>query len=188
SPGVIVLGYDGLPIKPKDPYAYVEATMQEPPSPDFIPKHESSGDDADDEEEDEGEDEEEEEHIAPADSVPPLAEVDRLLTIPTLPSSPLIPLSSPLPWIPSSPFLVASPLPTSPTSAGAPLGYGAAMIWLRSKSPSISYLLSLPPPIVLPRTRASMVMMRVVVPSTYILAPRSETPPSETPPSGIPPL
>ncbi|GJT37927.1 hypothetical protein Tco_0937792 [Tanacetum coccineum] len=39
SPGDIVLGYDGLPMMPKDPYAYVEATMQEPPPPDFVLKH-----------------------------------------------------------------------------------------------------------------------------------------------------
>ncbi|GJT48615.1 hypothetical protein Tco_0974772 [Tanacetum coccineum] len=38
SPGVIVLGYDGLPMMPKDPYAYVEAAMHEPPSPDFVPE------------------------------------------------------------------------------------------------------------------------------------------------------
>ncbi|GKG24448.1 hypothetical protein Tco_0395076, partial [Tanacetum coccineum] len=39
SPRVIVLGYDGLPMMPDDPYAYVEATMQEPPSSDFILEH-----------------------------------------------------------------------------------------------------------------------------------------------------
>nr|GEZ22081.1 hypothetical protein [Tanacetum cinerariifolium] len=39
-----------------------------------------------------------------------------------------------------------------------------------------------PPPIILPRTRASMVLMRSVVPSTFILAPRSRTPPIGTPP------
>ncbi|GJV60384.1 putative reverse transcriptase domain-containing protein [Tanacetum coccineum] len=38
SPRVIVLGYDGLPMMPEDPYAYVEAAMQEPPSPDFVPE------------------------------------------------------------------------------------------------------------------------------------------------------
>nr|GFD37059.1 hypothetical protein [Tanacetum cinerariifolium] len=38
SLGVIVLGYDGLPMMPEDPYAYVEAAMQEPPPPDFVPK------------------------------------------------------------------------------------------------------------------------------------------------------
>ncbi|GKA85794.1 hypothetical protein Tco_0807448 [Tanacetum coccineum] len=36
SPGVIVHGYDGLPMMPEDPYAYVEVAMQEPPSPDFV--------------------------------------------------------------------------------------------------------------------------------------------------------
>ncbi|GKC56645.1 hypothetical protein Tco_1084243, partial [Tanacetum coccineum] len=38
SPGVIVLGYDGLPMMPEDRYAYVEAAMQEPPLPDFVPE------------------------------------------------------------------------------------------------------------------------------------------------------
>nr|GEW64513.1 hypothetical protein [Tanacetum cinerariifolium]GEW70126.1 hypothetical protein [Tanacetum cinerariifolium] len=50
------------------------------------------------------------------------------------------------------------------------------------------YSLPPPPPIALPHTRSSMVMMRAVVSSTYILAPRSETPPSETPPLGTSPL
>ncbi|GKE42597.1 hypothetical protein Tco_1469881, partial [Tanacetum coccineum] len=35
SPGVIVYGYDGLPIMPEDPY--VEAALQPPPSPDYLP-------------------------------------------------------------------------------------------------------------------------------------------------------
>nr|GFB55317.1 hypothetical protein [Tanacetum cinerariifolium] len=39
-----------------------------------------------------------------------------------------------------------------------------------------------PPPIILPRTRASMVLMRSAAPSTFILAPRSRTPPIGTPP------
>ncbi|GJW87400.1 hypothetical protein Tco_0162740 [Tanacetum coccineum] len=38
SPGVTILGYDGLPMMLEDPYAYVEAVMQEPPPPDFVPK------------------------------------------------------------------------------------------------------------------------------------------------------
>ncbi|GKC82179.1 hypothetical protein Tco_1137896 [Tanacetum coccineum] len=168
-------------------------------------EEESSRDDADDEEEDE--DEEEEEHLAPADSVPPPAyrttarmsiraqtpipfpseaEVDRLLAISTPPSSPLTSYSSPLPQIPSPPLPVSSPLPMSPPPLPAspthPLGYRAAMIRLRAESPSTSHPLPLPPPIVLPHTRASMVMMRAAAPSTYILAPRSETPPSGTPP------
>nr|GEX12737.1 hypothetical protein [Tanacetum cinerariifolium] len=38
SPRVAVLGYDGLPMMPEDPYAYVEVAMQEPLPPDFVPK------------------------------------------------------------------------------------------------------------------------------------------------------
>nr|GEZ97612.1 hypothetical protein [Tanacetum cinerariifolium] len=41
--------------------------------------------------------------------------------------------------------------------------------------------LPLPPPIILPRTRASMVLMRSTAPSTFILAPRSRTPQIGTP-------
>ncbi|GJV44600.1 hypothetical protein Tco_1429136 [Tanacetum coccineum] len=36
SLGVIVLGYDGLRMMQEDPYAYVQAAMQEPPPPDFV--------------------------------------------------------------------------------------------------------------------------------------------------------
>ncbi|GJS52580.1 hypothetical protein Tco_0625942 [Tanacetum coccineum] len=36
SSRVIVHGYDGLPMMPEDPCAYVEAAMQEPPPPDFV--------------------------------------------------------------------------------------------------------------------------------------------------------
>nr|GEY53396.1 hypothetical protein [Tanacetum cinerariifolium] len=39
-----------------------------------------------------------------------------------------------------------------------------------------------PPPIILPRTRASMVLMRSTTPSIFILAPRSRAPPIGTPP------
>ncbi|GKE59782.1 hypothetical protein Tco_1510149 [Tanacetum coccineum] len=124
-------------------------------------EEESSKDDADDEKEEEDKDEEEEEeeeeeHLALANSVPspayrttarmsiraqtPIpfpseAEVDKLLAISTSPSSPLTSLSSPLPQTPSPPFPVPSPLHTSPTNAGAPLGYRAAMIRLSVESP-----------------------------------------------------
>ncbi|GJV01652.1 hypothetical protein Tco_1335221 [Tanacetum coccineum] len=159
-------------------------------SPDDDDDEESSKDDADNEEEDEGEDEDEEEHLAPADFVlPPAyrttvrmsiraqtpipfpfeAEVDRILTIPTPPSSPLTPLSSPLPRIPSPPIPVPLPLHTSPTDAGAPLGYKAAMIRLRAESPSTSHPLQLPPPIVLPYTRASY-GIEAAAPSTLHLS------------------
>ncbi|GJS23885.1 hypothetical protein Tco_0452517 [Tanacetum coccineum] len=104
------------------------------------------------------------------------------LPLPSPPPSPLTSYSSPLPQIPSP------PLPISPTH---PLGYRAAMIRLRSEPPSTSYPLPLPPPIILPCTKESMVLMRAATPSTYILAPRSGTLPSgilpsRTPPSGTP--
>ncbi|GJV64320.1 hypothetical protein Tco_1475148 [Tanacetum coccineum] len=93
-------------------------------------------------------------------------DVARLLVIPTPPPSPLSLWSSPLPHIPSpplppilSPLLVSSPPPTNPTY---PLGYRAAMIRLRAKTPSTSH--SPPPHIILSHTRA------------------------DTPPSGTPPL
>ncbi|GKE58048.1 hypothetical protein Tco_1497233, partial [Tanacetum coccineum] len=168
---------------------------------------ESFGDDTDDDEEEEDEDEEEEDHLASTNSVPPPAyrttarmsirdqtpipfpseeEVDRLLTISTPPSSPLTSYSSPLPQIPSPPLPVSSPLPMSPPPLPAsptyPLGYIAAMIQLRDESPLTSHPILLPPPIVLPHTKASMSMMRAATPSTYILTSRSETPPLGTPP------
>ncbi|GJV70446.1 reverse transcriptase domain-containing protein [Tanacetum coccineum] len=117
-------------------------------------------DDDDDDDEEEDEDEEEEmEHLAPTDSVPPVhcmtarvsirdepsisfpprEEVERLLALTTPPPSPLTLLSSPLPHIPSPPFL-ASPL----ASPIRPLGYQAAMIWLRAETPSTSHPLPLP--------------------------------------------
>ncbi|GKE21730.1 hypothetical protein Tco_1433242 [Tanacetum coccineum] len=113
------------------------------------------------------------------------AEVDRLLDIPTLPPSSLTPLSTSLPQIPLPSFPVPSPPTTSPTYTQAPLGYKAAKIRLRTASPPplpLSSLLPLPPPIILPCTRASMVLIRDVAPSTYILAPRSRIPPLGTPP------
>ncbi|GKF46115.1 hypothetical protein Tco_0135917, partial [Tanacetum coccineum] len=171
-------------------------------------EEESFRDDADDKEEDE----EEEEHPAPANSIPPPlvysttarmsipaqapipflseADVERLLALPTLPPSTLTPLSSPLPHIPSPPLPISPP--PLPANLTHPLGYRAAMIRLRAESPSTSYQLPLPPPIILSHTKASM---RADAPSTYILAPPSETPPSGTPPllpislpTSLPPL
>ncbi|GJT22416.1 hypothetical protein Tco_0892353 [Tanacetum coccineum] len=54
------------------------------------------------------------------------------------------------------------------------------MIRQRAEAPSTSHLLPLPLLIVLPRTRASVAMLRAAAPSTYILTPRSETPLSST--------
>ncbi|GKB05304.1 hypothetical protein Tco_0833499 [Tanacetum coccineum] len=100
-------------------------------------------------------------------------EVDRFLAISTPPPSSLTSYSSPLPQIPSLPLPLSSPLPVSPPPLPAsptyPLGYRAVMIRLRAKSPSTSHPLPLPSPIVLPHTRASGAMMRVVAPFTYIL-------------------
>nr|GEX31537.1 hypothetical protein [Tanacetum cinerariifolium] len=174
--------------------------------------------DDDDVEEDEVEDEEEEEHLFLDDSIPtppvhrttarisiPVqdptpfwseVEIDRLLAIPSPLPSLLSPWSSPLPQIPSPPLPVAPPLPVSypPLPAGPTysLGYRDAMIRLRAETPSTSHP---PPPIILLHTRASMAMLRANAPSTYILAPRSETPPSRTPPllpiplpTSLPPL
>nr|GEY51760.1 hypothetical protein [Tanacetum cinerariifolium] len=127
---------------------------------------------------DEDEDkEEEEEHSAPADSIPP-PPVHHTTTRISIPVQAPTPLWSEaeinrLLAIPSPP---PSPLSLCPTY---PLGYRAAMIWLRAKTPSTSHP---PPPIVLPHTRASAAMLRAAAPSTYILAPQSETPPSGTPP------
>ncbi|GKE72497.1 hypothetical protein Tco_1534538 [Tanacetum coccineum] len=86
-------------------------------------------------------------------------EVARLLAIPTPPPSPLSPWSSPLPQIPSPPLPVSPPPPASPTY---PLGYRAAMIWLRAEAPTTSH--SPPPHIIISHTKA------------------------DTPPSGTPPL
>ncbi|GKD61532.1 hypothetical protein Tco_1299041, partial [Tanacetum coccineum] len=114
------------------------------------------------------------------------AEIASLLAIPSPPPSPLSLWSSPLPQIPSPPLLVSSPVPVSPLPLPAsptyPLGYRAVMIRLRVEAPSTSLLLPLPSPIVLPRTKASVAMLRAIAPSTYILAPRLEAPPFGTPP------
>ncbi|GJX09246.1 hypothetical protein Tco_0199105 [Tanacetum coccineum] len=145
-------------------------------------EEESFRDDADEEEEDEDDDEEEEEeHLASANSVPPPAHrttarmfIQAQTPIPFLSKipSPPLPVSSLLSISPSS-------LPASPTHS---LGYRAAMIRLRAESPYISHPLPLLLPIVLPHTMASLAMIRAATTSTYILAPRSETPPLGTPP------
>nr|GEZ72510.1 hypothetical protein [Tanacetum cinerariifolium] len=63
--------------------------------------------------------------------------------------------------------------PVSPTSYPLPLFLMSLPIFTP---------LTPPPPIILPRTRASMALMRSVAPSTFILAPRSRAPLIGTPP------
>ncbi|GJS33943.1 putative reverse transcriptase domain-containing protein [Tanacetum coccineum] len=95
-------------------------------------------------------------------------------------SGPCNSLHTTLPQILSPPLhVLPPPLPASPTY---PLGYRAAMIWLRAESPSTTHLLPLPSPIVHSHTKAYVAIMRAAAPSTYILAYRSEIPPSGTPP------
>ncbi|GKD31573.1 hypothetical protein Tco_1242351, partial [Tanacetum coccineum] len=120
-------------------------------------EEETFGDGADDEEEEE----DDEDHPALADftpvSLPSDTEVARLLAIPTPPPSPLSLWSSALPQIPSPPLPVSSPLlvsPPPPASPTYPLGYRAAINWLRAAAPSTSHSLPLPPPIILSRTRS----------------------------------
>ncbi|GKC62160.1 hypothetical protein Tco_1089758, partial [Tanacetum coccineum] len=62
---------------------------------------------------------------------------------PSLPVSPPLPVSSPVPMLSPSP--AASPI--------RPLGYQAAMIWLRAEAASTSHLLPKPPPIIVSHTR-----------------------------------
>nr|GFC60786.1 hypothetical protein [Tanacetum cinerariifolium] len=81
--GDVSPGVDGPSVMPKDPYAYVVASFQALPPPDYEDpadypadhddeeeEEEPSRDDAD-EEQDEDDDDEEEEHPASADSIPP---------------------------------------------------------------------------------------------------------------------
>nr|GEW55172.1 putative reverse transcriptase domain-containing protein [Tanacetum cinerariifolium] len=71
-------------------------------------------------------------------------------------------------------------IPTPPLSPVSPTSYLLPPFLM-----PLPIFTSLPPPpphIILPRTRASMVLMRSAAPSTFILAPRSRTPPIGTPP------
>ncbi|GKA43453.1 putative reverse transcriptase domain-containing protein [Tanacetum coccineum] len=195
---------------------------------------EDDDDEDDDDDVEEDEDEEEEEHPAPADSVPPPVhrvtarmsvraqtpislpsdtEVARLLAIPTPPPSPLSPLSSPLPQILSPlPQILSPPLPVSspplPASPTYPLGYRAAMIWLRAETPSTSHplpsstppsgtppLLPIPlptpsPPLLLPSTVCRAGVSEVTLPPRkrlcIALGPRYEVGESSSAPTARP--
>nr|GEW70247.1 hypothetical protein [Tanacetum cinerariifolium] len=210
SLGVVVLGYDGLPMMPEDPYAYVEAATQEPPPlyfvpelvyPEFMPPEDDEDPDEEDDEDPEEDladyptyrdnDVEEEESFGDdandkeEDDDEDKKEEDEHLALADSVDRLVVPTLPPSPLTSYSsplPHIPSPPLPTSPTDAKAPLGYKAAMIRLRAESPFTSHPLPLPPSIVLLRIRASMVMMRAAALSNYILAPRSKIPPSETPP------
>nr|GEU75882.1 hypothetical protein [Tanacetum cinerariifolium] len=207
---VIVNGYFRMPMDPLDQYA--QLVMEAPPSPDYPeiePKeedgddHKSKGnsidyptsrgdddadddgddlseDDVDDEDKEESSDneEEEEEHLALTVPAPALhssisASEDSDQTKPfeegeTIATSHHLHIVERLLAIPTS-----SLSPVSPTSYPLP----TFLMPLHIFTPLLP-----PPPIILPRTRASMVLMRFAAPSTFILAPRSRTPLIGTPP------
>ncbi|GKC79869.1 hypothetical protein Tco_1130643, partial [Tanacetum coccineum] len=112
------------------------------------------------------------------------AEVARLLAISTPPSSPLSPWSSPLPQIPSPSLPLSPPSPVlpqaPPPSPIHPLGYRAAMIWIRAEAASTSHSLPLPPPFILSPTRSD-------APSSGIPLPLPISVPTSSPPLLLPP-
>nr|GEV84896.1 hypothetical protein [Tanacetum cinerariifolium] len=199
SPGV-----DGLPMMPQDPYAYVEAALQAPPSPDYVPglehppiprsldladypterdddddeeeEGESFGDEADDEEEDEDEDEE---HPAPADSVPP--------SIHCVTARMSVQAQTPMSLPSKTEGARLFPIPTLPQST--------LSLWSSPLPRILSPLPQMlspplhvsPPPLPASPTyplgyQAAMIRLRSELPST------SHPLPSSTPPSGTPPL
>nr|GEW00102.1 hypothetical protein [Tanacetum cinerariifolium] len=144
SPTVESPGYIAESDPEEDPEEYKEDETEDSPVDYLIDRRDegddddsdTSGYDAEDEDEDEGDDEEDE-HLAPADSVtsislPPEAEVERLLAMPTPPPSPLTLLSPPFTGerlarcmapaaLPSPPLLPSSyPLPPVDHRDGIP--------------------------------------------------------------------
>nr|GFB61260.1 hypothetical protein [Tanacetum cinerariifolium] len=98
--GDVSPGEDGPPVMPKDPYAYVVATFQALPPPDYVPGPE------------------EPEQAPPSPVYIPYEDAERFLAMPIPSPSPLTLLSSPLPQIPSpplpaSPLILPIPLPTA---------------------------------------------------------------------------
>nr|GFB49383.1 reverse transcriptase domain-containing protein [Tanacetum cinerariifolium] len=160
-----------------------------------------SKDDVDDEDEEESLDceEEEEEHLAPTvpapalhssisasedfDQTEPFEEGETTATPPPfsyrVTARIYVRPHIPMPFPSKSEVKRLLAIPTPPLSPVSPTSY-----------PLPSFLMPLPiftplpppPPIILPRTRASMVLMRYAAPSTFILAPLSRTPPIGTPP------
>nr|GEX83199.1 reverse transcriptase domain-containing protein [Tanacetum cinerariifolium] len=159
-----------------------------------------SEDDADDEDEEEfsKSEEEEEEHLAPtvpaptlrssifasevSDQTEPFEEGETAATPPSSTYRVTARISIrphiPMPFPSKSEVERLLAIPTPPLSTVSPTSY-----------PLPQFLMQLPiftplppPPIILPRTRASMVLMRTATPSTFILAPLSRISPIETPP------
>nr|GEZ73813.1 putative reverse transcriptase domain-containing protein [Tanacetum cinerariifolium] len=135
-----------------------------------------SEDDDDDEDEEESSDSEEEEEEHLALTVPALAlhkpfeEGETVATPPPfgyrIAARISVRLYIPMPFCSESEVERLLAIPTPPLSLVSPI--------FTSLPP--------PPPIILPRTRASMVLIRSAAPSTFILAPRSRSPSIGTPP------
>nr|GFB88050.1 hypothetical protein [Tanacetum cinerariifolium] len=149
-------------------------------------------DDADDKDEEESSDseEEEEEHLAltvpgPAlrssistsDQTEPFEEGETTTTPPPSAYRVSARISVrphiPMPFPSESEVKRLLAIPTPPLSPVSPTSYPLPPFLMPLP---IFTPLPPPPPIILPRTRASMVLMRSAVPSTFILAPLSRTP------------
>ncbi|GJX29521.1 hypothetical protein Tco_0237600 [Tanacetum coccineum] len=158
SPGVIVYGYDGLPIYLEDLYTtYRDQNLSSgyivnsDPKEDPKDKSKDGPTDyqADGGNDDEDDDEEEEEHLALADSTavasPPAYHTTARMSIRSQETMPFPSEAE----IPSPPLPVSSPPTASPTYT-APLGYKAAEIRLRAASPLPLPPLPPPPSLLLP--------------------------------------
>nr|GFA07191.1 hypothetical protein [Tanacetum cinerariifolium] len=197
---VIVNGYFRMPMDPLDPYA--QLVMKVPPSPDYIPRPEAPpspdyipG----------------LEYLPPADDVFPAKEQPLPTTISPTTESPGYIMDSEPEMDPEeedrddeksegdsidystsigdddadddgddlSKVERLLAIPTPPLSLVSPTSYPLPPFLMPLP---IFTPLPPPPPIILPCTRASMVLMRSTAPSTSILAPLSRTPPIGTPP------
>nr|GFA32256.1 hypothetical protein [Tanacetum cinerariifolium] len=138
---------------PLDPYA--QLVMEAPPSPDYIPGPELCI-------VEEGE---------TAATPPPSAYrvTARIFVRPHIP----------MPFLSESEVERLLDIPTPPLSPVSPTSYPLPPFLMPLP---IFNPLPPPPPIILPCTKASMVLMRFAAPSTFILAPLSRTPPIGTPP------
>nr|GEZ60170.1 hypothetical protein [Tanacetum cinerariifolium] len=156
-----------------------------------------SEDDVDEEDEEESSDreEEEEEHLAlvvPAptlhssisafedsDQTEPFEEGETAAIPPPSAYRVTTRISIPMPFPSESEVERLLAIPTPPLSPVSPKSYPLPPFLMPLP---IFTPLPPPPPIILPHTRASMVLMRSAAPSTFILAPLSRTPPIGTPP------